>query len=87
MCVVVDWSEPCQTNYGFLSQEQRNRAMLQDSTGKGMYHWLLEWYVVMQLGLFAKAPWTRAVQYKQSSYFWNSNLLFIWFIVPLNVQY
>ena len=56
MCVVVDWSKPCETNYGFLLQHQHNQAMLRDCMAKGMYHWLLEWYVVMQLGLFAQAP-------------------------------
>ena len=29
--------------------------MLRDYLGKGMHHWFLEWYVVMQFGLFAQA--------------------------------
>jgi hypothetical protein len=49
----------------FLLQQRHNQAMLRDCMGKGMSHWLLEWYVVMQLGLFAQTPWTHAVKIEQ----------------------
>lgn len=64
--------------------------MLRDYLGKGMYHCLLEWYVVMQFGLFAQAPVEcRHVQFSKNGavIIGTQVWLFVKLIVPLNVQY